>query len=60
MDLASNKIIKSVNGAPIGAAIGAITGYLVAKQLGYDKTLTVISFTTVGTLIGAAIGAEIK
>ena len=59
MNLASNKIVKSVTGAPIGAAIGAFGGYLVAKQLGYDKTLTVISFTMVGILIGASIGARI-
>jgi len=54
------KITSSVTAAPIGAVAGTVIGYLVAKQLGYEKTITVISFTVVGLLIGSAVGYKIK
>lgn len=60
VDLGSNKIAKNVSAAPIGAIGGAIVGYLVSKKLGYDKTLTVVSFAMVGILIGAAFEAHLK
>lgn len=57
---AIGKIKSSITTAPIGAVGGAVIGYLVAKKLGYDKTITVISFTVVGLIIGSAIGYKIK
>lgn len=60
MDSAVAKIQGSVTAAPIGAAVGAIVGVIVAKQLGYGKTLTVIGFTVVGLIIGSAIASKIK
>lgn len=53
------KIKDTLIGAPIGATIGGIIGWAVAKRIGYDKTLMVISFITVGTIIGGTIGASL-
>lgn len=55
-----NKLKNTITLAPIGAIAGAIAGYLVAKKLGHDKSITVISFTVVGVIIGSAIGLNIK
>ncbi len=54
------KLTSSVTNAPLGALGGAIVGYLVAKKLGHEKSITVISFTVVGLLIGSAIGYNIR
>ncbi len=54
------KLKSSVTAAPLGAVGGAIIGYLVSKKLGYDKNISVISFTMVGLIIGAALGSGIK
>lgn len=57
---ALDKIKSTVSRAPIGALSGAIVGYLIAKKIGYDKTLMVISFTMVGLIIGATLGHSLK
>ena len=57
---ATGKIKSSITAAPIGAAAGAVIGYMVAKELGYEKTITVVSFTMVGLIIGSAIGYKVK
>jgi len=54
------KLKSSISAAPLGAAIGALSGIMVAKQLGYHKTFTVIGFTMVGLIIGSAIGLKMK
>lgn len=54
------KLKQTVSDGPIGAAIGGIVGYMVCKKLGYDKTISVISFTMVGLIIGSYIGSTIK
>ncbi len=54
------KIKTTVGAAPLGALIGAVAGYIVAKGTGFHKTLLVISFTVVGTVIGASIGNKLK
>ncbi len=60
MESAVAKITSSISAAPLGAAAGAIVGYMVSKKLGYHKTITVISFAMVGLIIGTAIGSKIK
>ena len=55
-----SKIKTTVVGAPIGALAGVIIGYLVSKKIGYDKTFTVLSFATVGLIIGGTIGQSFK
>lgn len=57
---AAQKIKGSVSAAPIGAAAGVVIGYLVAKKLGYEKTITIVSFSIVGIIIGSAIGSTVK
>lgn len=54
------KIKSSISASPLGGAAGAVVGYVVCKHFGFHKTLSVIGFVMVGTLIGAAIGAKIK
>lgn len=54
------KLKETISGAPLGAVGGAIVGYLISKKLGYDKTISVVSFTMVGLIIGAALGAGVK
>lgn len=54
------KIKASITGAPIGAAVGAVTMYLVAKRLGYHKSITVVPFTVVGLILGSVIGASFR
>ena len=54
------KLKQTVGAAPLGAIAGGIVGYLVCKKLGYDKTISVISFTMVGVIIGSYIGSTIK
>ena len=56
----ADKLKSSISAAPMGAVGGAIIGYLVSKKLGYDKNISVISFTMVGLIIGAALGSGIK
>lgn len=60
MASAVNKLKDTISGAPLGAVGGAIVGYFVSKKLGYHKSITVVSFTMVGLIIGAAIGAAVK
>ena len=55
-----SKLKSSVSEAPLGAIAGGIVGYLVCKKLGYDKTISVISFTMVGVIIGSYIGSTIN
>jgi outer membrane lipoprotein SlyB len=55
-----NKVKSTVTAAPIGAVGGAVIGYLIAKKIGYDKTLMVVSFAMVGLIIGATIGQTLK
>ena len=56
----TEKLQKSITGAPLGALVGGFLGYLLSKELGYDKTLSVIGFTMTRLIIGSAIGASIK
>lgn len=59
----TNQVVKlksTISNAPLGALGGAIVGYFVSKHLGYEKTVSVISFTMVGLIIGSAIGYKIK
>jgi uncharacterized membrane protein YeiH len=51
-----SKIKDTTTANPIGVIVGAIGGYMVAKKLGYDKTIAVISFTVVGAVLGGTIG----
>lgn len=60
MNNEASKLKETIIGAPLGAIGGGIIGYLVSKRLGYDKTISVVSFTMVGLIIGAAIGAGVK
>ena len=54
------KLKKTFTDAPLGAIAGGIVGYLLSKKMGYDKTITVVSFTMVGLIVGSFIGATIK
>ncbi len=56
----AEKLRSTITNAPLGALVGAIIGYLVSKKLGYDKNISVVSFTMVGLIIGAALGLNIK
>lgn len=60
MENAVPKIKQGLIDAPIGAGIGAVVGYAVAKQLGYHKAITVIGFTMVGLILGFTISKRIK
>lgn len=53
---AVSKIKSTTIANPIGVFVGAIGGYMVAKKLGYNKTIAVISFTIVGAVLGGSIG----
>ena len=55
-----SKLKDTVTSAPLGAVGGAIVGYLIAKRLGYDKTISVVSFTIVFLIMGAALGMGVK
>lgn len=55
-----DKVKSTVTRAPLGAIAGACIGYLVAKHIGYDKTLMVVSFAMVGLLIGGTVGQSLK
>lgn len=54
------RLQDSISNAPIGALFGAIGGYLVSKSLGYDKKISVVSFISVGIIIGTIIGKKFK
>jgi outer membrane lipoprotein SlyB len=54
------KLKSTISEAPLGALGGAIFGYLLAKKVGYEKTISVISFTMVGLIVGSFIGSTIK
>lgn len=54
------KLKGTISAGPLGAIGGGIVGYMTAKLLGYEKTISVVSFTMVGLIIGAAIGSTIK
>ncbi len=54
------KIKSDVSVAPLGSLVGGILGYALAKNFGYDKTLTVISFTLVGVITGAILTSKIN
>jgi len=56
----AEKLRASVSNAPLGALAGAIVGYLIAKKLGYEKTVSVVSFTVVGLIIGSALGYGVR
>ncbi|MES2287554.1 MAG: hypothetical protein V4547_17805 [Bacteroidota bacterium] len=60
MENALPKIKSGIKAAPVGAVIGIVGGYLLAKQLGYHKTITVIPFMVIGTIVGAAIGSKVN
>jgi uncharacterized membrane protein len=60
MESALPKIKSGIKAAPVGAVIGIAAGYLLAKELGYHKTITVIPFMVIGTIVGAAIGSKVK
>ncbi len=57
---ATKQFQATISDAPFGALVGAIVGYMVAKKIGRDKTITVISFISVGIAIGTIIGAKYK
>lgn len=46
--------------APVGALAGALVGMFVAKKVGYHHTLIIVSFATVGTILGATVASSIK
>jgi energy-converting hydrogenase Eha subunit E len=54
------KIKSQASNAPIGALIGGVVGYSIARNLKYDHTLSVISFIVVGTILGATIALKTK
>lgn len=54
------KLKESLSAAPLGALAGGILGYLLSKKVGYDKTISVVSFTMVGAIVGSAIGSTIN
>lgn len=56
----ADKLKKTVSDAPLGAIGGAIVGYLICKKMGYEKNISVVSFTMVGLIIGSFLGASIK
>ncbi len=53
------KIKSGVSAAPVGALIGAIGGYLVARQTGYHNSITVVPFMVVGLILGFSIAKHI-
>lgn len=55
-----DKLKTTVHNGPGGAVVGGIAGYLMAKHFGFEKTISVVSFTMVGLIIGASIGFQIK
>ena len=54
------KLKATITEAPLGAVAGGIIGYMVSKRLGYDKTISVVSFTMVGLIIGSFVGSTVK
>lgn len=60
MENSISKIKTDFSNAPLGAIIGGAIGYIIAKNVKYDNTITVISFAVVGIIIGASIGQKIK
>lgn len=60
MESALPKIKSGIEAAPVGAVVGIVSGYLLAKSLGYHKTITVIPFMVIGTIVGAAIGSKVN
>jgi hypothetical protein len=60
MESTINKLKADISSGPLGAIVGGTLGYLLAKNFGYDKTLTVVSFVVVGGLTGAILTSKIK
>jgi len=59
MSAEADKLKATLVAAPVGALIGGVTGYFISKKVGYDKTISVISFTMVGVILGSVIGVAI-
>ena len=60
MENAATKLRGSITAAPIGAVVGAFLGYMLAKNLGYNKTIAVISFGIVGLIAGSELTKKLK
>jgi hypothetical protein len=60
MENALPKIKKGITSAPIGAIGGAVTGMLLARALGYHKSITIIPFTVVGMIVGYSLVKKFK
>lgn len=60
MENAIPKIKSGISSAPLWAVGGAIAGMLVAKQLNFHKTITIVPFAMVGLIIGFSIGSKMK
>lgn len=60
MNQSIEKFKQTIVNGPMGAGIGGVLGYATAKHFGFEKTITVVSFTIVGVLIGASIGYSMK
>lgn len=58
--LTLEKIKNSIVNAPVGAIAGAITGYVIAKNVGYHKTFVVVSFAMVGIIIGTTLEYKLR
>ena len=57
---ALNSILSKYKNNVAGTVIGVAAGYLLAKKLGYEKTITVIPFCVVGSILGATAEHYIK
>ena len=54
------KLVSTYKNNPIGTVGGVLFGHYVAKQMGYNKEISVISFMIVGSIFGASIEHMIK
>lgn len=57
---AFDKLKTDIFHAPLSAIVGGSLGYLLARNVGYDKTLPVVSFVVVGMITGAVLTTKIK
>ena len=57
----SLELLKTtIENGPAGAVLGGISGWAIAKHFGFEKSITVVSFTIVGLIVGASIGYRLK
>lgn len=55
-----DKLTTTYKNNLLGTALGVAAGYYLAKKLGYDKQIIVISFMLVGSLSGANLESYAK